>query len=36
VIWMAHVGFDRFLGYGLKYASNFHDTHLGKIGRGRS
>jgi hypothetical protein len=36
VIWMAHVGFDRMLGYGLKYASNFHDTHLGKIGRGKS
>ncbi len=35
VIWMAHVGFDRMLGYGLKYASSFHDTHLGKIGRGK-
>jgi hypothetical protein len=36
VIWMAHVGFDRMLGYGLKYASSFHDTHLGKIGRDKS
>ncbi|HEU4664404.1 MAG TPA: DUF4260 domain-containing protein [Dokdonella sp.] len=34
VIWTAHVGFDRMLGYGLKYASGFADTHLGRIGRG--
>ncbi len=33
VIWLAHVGFDRMLGYGLKYASGFSDTHLGRIGR---
>lgn len=33
VIWCAHVGFDRSLGYGLKYASGFSDTHLGQIGR---
>jgi hypothetical protein len=32
-IWAAHVGFDRALGYGLKYASSFSDTHLGRIGR---
>lgn len=32
-IWAAHVGFDRMLGYGLKYASAFNDTHLGRIGR---
>lgn len=32
-IWCAHVGFDRALGYGLKYASAFTDTHLGLIGR---
>ena len=31
-IWAAHIGFDRVLGYGLKYASGFHDTHLGRIG----
>jgi Domain of unknown function (DUF4260) len=30
-IWMAHVGFDRMLGYGLKYSSGFKDTHLGKL-----
>jgi hypothetical protein len=32
-IWAAHVGFDRMLGYGLKYATGFGDTHLGRIGR---
>src|SRR5690606_8154764 len=34
LIWTAHIGFDRMLGYGLKYASAFADTHLGRIGRG--
>lgn len=33
-VWVAHVGFDRALGYGLKYASAFGDTHLGRVGRG--
>jgi hypothetical protein len=32
-IWAAHIGFDRMLGYGLKYTSSFNDTHLGRIGR---
>ena len=32
-IWAAHVGLDRMLGYGLKYATAFGDTHLGPIGR---
>ncbi|MCC2654109.1 MAG: hypothetical protein K0Q60_4275, partial [Microvirga sp.] len=32
-IWAAHIGFDRMLGYGLKYSSSFNDTHLGRIGR---
>ena len=36
LIWGAHVGFDRALGYGLKYASGFHDTHLGRVGRART
>jgi hypothetical protein len=27
-IWLAHIGFDRVLGFGLKYASGFRDTHL--------
>ncbi len=29
----AHAGLDRLLGYGLKYATGFSDTHLGRIGR---
>ena len=36
LIWAAHVGFDRALGYGLKYPTAFTDTHLGRIGRRRS
>jgi multisubunit Na+/H+ antiporter MnhB subunit len=32
LIWLSHIGFDRSLGYGLKYSSGFKDTHLGKIG----
>ncbi|MCJ2067038.1 DUF4260 domain-containing protein [Methylobacterium sp. J-088] len=35
LIWLAHIGLDRTLGYGLKYASGFGDTHLGTIGRAR-
>ena len=34
-IWAAHVGFDRLLGYGLKYGTSFGDTHLGRVGAGR-
>jgi hypothetical protein len=33
LIWLAHIGADRLLGYGLKYQSAFQDTHLGRIGR---
>lgn len=33
LIWIAHIGIDRALGYGLKYATAFSDTHLGRIGR---
>ena len=33
LIWIAHIGFDRLLGYGLKYPTGFGDTHLGKLGR---
>ncbi len=35
LIWLAHVGFDRMLGYGFKYATGFGDTHLGLIGKGQ-
>ena len=31
-IWLAHIGLDRAIGYGLKYATDFRDTHLGRIG----
>ena len=33
LIWLAHIGFDRALGYGLKHAKGFGFTHLGRIGR---
>jgi hypothetical protein len=32
LIWGAHIGIDRALGYGLKYAAGFGFTHLGRIG----
>jgi hypothetical protein len=32
-LWLTHIGLDRALGYGLKYPTSFHDTHLGRIGR---
>lgn len=28
LIWAAHIGMDRALGYGLKRPTGFHDTHL--------
>lgn len=34
LIWLAHIGLDRAVGYGLKLPSGFSDTHLGRIGRG--
>ncbi|CAN7193784.1 DUF4260 domain-containing protein [Variovorax sp. LjRoot290] len=33
LIWCAHIGLDRSLGYGLKYGNEFGATHLGRIGR---
>jgi Domain of unknown function (DUF4260) len=33
LIWLAHIGFDRAIGYGLKYPDRFQHTHLGTIGR---
>lgn len=35
MIWLAHIGFDRALGYGLKYSEGFGYTHLGRIGKPR-
>ena len=32
-LWIAHAGFDRMLGYGLKSPEGFTVTHLGTIGR---
>ena len=34
LIWAAHNGLDRAAGFGLKYPSDFGDTHLGRQ-RGR-
>jgi hypothetical protein len=31
VIWLAHIGFDRMLGFGLKYQNGFRDTHLNPV-----
>ena len=28
LVWFAHIGFDRMVGYGLKYPTGFFDTHL--------
>jgi hypothetical protein len=33
MIWLAHIGIDRALGYGMKYVTGFGFTHLGRIGR---
>ena len=32
-LWVAHIGIDRALGYGLKLTSGFQHTHLGTIGK---
>ena len=31
IIWLGHIGWDRFFGYGLKYDSSFKHTHLGDL-----
>jgi hypothetical protein len=31
LIWLAHIGCDRLVGYGLKYPTAFEDTHLSRI-----
>ena len=36
VIWLAHIGIDRALGYGLKYPGTDRATHLGWIGKAKS
>jgi len=32
LIWVAHIGLDRLLGYGLKYPDGFKRTHLDGLG----
>lgn len=31
LIWLAHIGVDRALGFGLKYPTAFRDTHLQRV-----
>jgi Domain of unknown function (DUF4260) len=31
LVWTAHIGVDRLLGFGLKYPTRFHDTHLQRL-----
>ncbi len=33
LIWLAHIGMDRFAGYGLKYDDDFKHTHLGSLAK---
>jgi hypothetical protein len=35
LVWLAHIGADRLMGYGLKYDDNFQHSHLGWLGRHR-
>jgi hypothetical protein len=31
LVWFAHIGMDRLVGYGLKYPTEAKDTHLGRV-----
>lgn len=31
LIWTAHIGMDRMFGYGLKYETDFKDTHIQRL-----
>jgi hypothetical protein len=31
LIWLAHIGMDRMLGFGLKYPTAFKDTHMQRV-----
>lgn len=31
LIWLAHIGMDRMVGYGLKYTDDFKHTHLQEV-----
>jgi hypothetical protein len=36
LVWVAHIGMDRALGYGLKFPGRFDLTHLGAIGKAKA
>jgi len=36
LLWLAHAGFDRVLGYGLKLDTGFGHTHMGPIGKDKN
>lgn len=31
LVWFAHIGMDRLMGYGLKHPTGFKDTHLDRL-----
>lgn len=31
LVWFAHIGMDRAIGYGLKYEGEFQDTHMERV-----
>jgi hypothetical protein len=31
LVWFTHIGMDRLMGYGLKYPTDFKDTHLQRV-----
>lgn len=31
LIWLAHIGMDRAVGYGFKYAAGFNETHMHRV-----
>jgi hypothetical protein len=31
LIWLVHIGADRLFGFGLKYPTEFKDTHFGRV-----
>jgi hypothetical protein len=31
LIWLAHIGLDRMVGYGLKYPTGYKETHLNRL-----
>lgn len=35
LVWTAHIGADRLVGYGLKYPTGFRDSHMGRVGPAR-